>query len=93
MVYFQWLQMLKALPIDWLPAPLSKSSEDLADNVSSAWGLLSGRVASLDCLFQGLRLLQTETQQGIATNIVMRGLTRWVRAAGSYRKRTMNGGL
>lgn len=99
MVYFQWLQMLRSLPIEWLPASLlspkleatpSESQPNqlkiildalrsLFEAFSKAWNLLSGRAASLDCLFQGLDVLQGSTQGDIATNIILRGLARWVR--------------
>jgi hypothetical protein len=68
MLYFQWFQLIKELPISWMPDPLSKGWEALAHFFSAA----SGRAASLDCLFQAWNLWQDQTMDGIATSIFMR---------------------
>jgi len=83
MVYFQWLHMLKSLPIKWMPASLSKRLDEVSsalalDKASSAWGVLTGNVASLDCLFEGWGRWQKNEQGEIATNVLMRAVARCV---------------
>lgn len=72
MVYFQWFQLIKELPISWMPSQLISSW----DKVSDVFGAVTGRTASLDCLFQAWNLWQDETMEDIASSIFMRALFR-----------------
>jgi len=73
MVYFQWFQIIKELPISWMPPQFSLRW----DRVSHVFGAVTGRAASLDCLFQAWNLWQDETMQDIATSIFRRALFRY----------------
>jgi hypothetical protein len=72
MVYFQWFQLIKELPISWMPEPVSKGW----GGFSHVFRAVSGRAASLDCLFQAWNLWQDATMNNIATNIFMRAAFR-----------------
>lgn len=75
MVYFQWFQLIKELPISWMPESVFKGWEGVSHgNVIRE---VTGRAASLDCLSQAWNLWQGETMDGIATNVFMRATIRY----------------
>lgn len=72
MLYFQMFQVIKDLPISWMPGALSQSWEAAAE----VFGSLTGTVASLDCLFQAWGLWQGLNVKDIVTSVLMRALVR-----------------
>jgi hypothetical protein len=78
MVYFQFFQIIKELPISWMPSPVEGVQEQLftRGGLATIYSVLSGRMASLDCLFQAWQLWQGTTIHEIAVNLFMRGCVR-----------------
>jgi hypothetical protein len=72
MVYIQWVQLIKELPISWMPDPLMEGWKTFAHMFRA----VTGRAASLDCLFQAWNLWQDETMDGLATNVFMKATVR-----------------
>jgi hypothetical protein len=74
MVYFQWIQLIKELPISWMPESVLKGWQVFSHKFKA----VTGRAASLDCMFQAWDLWQDDTMTGIATAIFTKAAFRYV---------------
>jgi hypothetical protein len=72
MVYVQWIQLIKELPISWMPEAVKKDWDKVAMKLRA----VTGRSASLACLFQAWNLWLEDTMTGIAAAIFTRAALR-----------------